>query len=226
MPPVLSQEFSKRHKQHIMKGILLLTLVLTLSVSISAQDFEGKILYKNFYTSKISGVSDQQLSDMLGSTQDYIIKEGDYKSTINGQMLQWMIFLSRENKIYIKMGNSDDIYWNDASINKDQVISAQINQSAIEILGYKCDELVLTCKTGVQKYYFNSKIHVNPKLFEKHAYGNWYEVIRRTSSLPLKMILETEQFTLESLASSITPMTVDSKTFNLPNGVQVVKSPY
>ena len=208
-----------------MKQILTLIPAFTLALSLFAQDFEGTIIYQNTYTSKTNGVTDQQLSEMLGTTQDYTIKGGDYKSTMNGNLIQWILNINKENKIYIKMSSSEAVLWNDASINKDEVINAQINKNTTDILGYKCDELVLTCKTGVQKYYFNSKLHVDPKLFEKHAFGNWYEFLKRTNALPLKMVSETEQFTLESIAISATPMTVDSKTLVLPGDVKTIKNP-
>jgi len=80
--------------------------------------------------------------------------------------------------------------------------------------------------SGIQKYYFNTKLRVDPKLFEKHKYGNWNEVISRTSALPLKMTIDTPQFTLESTATEITPIKLDDKIFELPADSKVEKSPY
>jgi hypothetical protein len=39
------------------------------------------------------------------------------------------------------------------------------------------------------------------------------------------MTAETEQFNLESIAISVTPMTVDSKTLALPGDVKTVNNP-
>ena len=58
----------------------------------------------------------------------------------------------QDNKIYNKMGTTETVYWNDASKNEDVVLKSELHKEVITILGYKCDELVLTCKSGTQKY--------------------------------------------------------------------------
>ena len=93
---------------------------------------------------------------MMGTTQEYLIKDGNYKSSANGTFFQWQLYINKDNKLYNKMSNSPTIFWNDGSVNPDEVIKAEINQGVIEILGYQCDELILTCKSGIQKYYFSS----------------------------------------------------------------------
>ncbi len=67
--------------------------------------------------------------------------------------------------------------WNDGAVNPDSVLKTELNKEVVDILGYKCDELILTCKSGVQKYYFNSKLQIDPKLFENHKFGNWYQYL-------------------------------------------------
>ena len=94
------------------------------------------------------------------------------------------------------------------------------------ILGYQCDELILTCKSGVQKYYFSSKLKVNTSLFEKHKFGNWDVVMAKTNSLPLKMIIESPQFSMELVATEVTAMKIEDKVFELPADSKVEKSPY
>ena len=95
-----------------------------------------------------------------------------------------------------------------------------------EVLGYKCDEVILTCKSGVQKYYFNSKLSVDTKLFVNHKFGNWFDYLSKSNSLPLKSVIETAQFTIESIATEVKPMKLDTKTFELPAGIKTDKSPY
>ena len=95
-----------------------------------------------------------------------------------------------------------------------------------EILGYKCDELVLTCKSGVLKYYFNPKLSADPSLFANHKLGNWYEYVSRTKSLSLKSIIESPQFFLESVATEVTPMKLEKSLLELPENTITMKSPY
>jgi hypothetical protein len=157
----------------------------------------------------------------MGSTQKYIINNGNYKSEVNGAIAQWQMYLAKENKIYYKMTNSEVIQWSDASQNQDSILKEELKKNATVILGYECDELTLYCRSGVQKYYFSSKIAYDPSLFRKHRFGNWYECLKRTQALPLKIITITSQFTMESTATAIKPGKVDDQIFTLPANAQL-----
>lgn len=205
----------------------LLTIVMTIvSLTVFGQTFEGKIVYQNTYTSKLPNVSSEQFSLMMGTTQEYLIKGGNYKSSADGKFLQWQLYNKTDNKIYSKMANSESIFWNDGSTNTDEVLKVEINKGVTKILDYTCDEVVLTCKSGIQKYYFNSKIGVDISLFEGHLYGNWYDYLKVSKALPLKSIIENAQFTLTSSATEIKDIKLDEKEFQLPENAKIVKSPY
>lgn len=168
----------------------------------------------------------RQFTSMMGDTQEYHIKKGNYKSVSNGTLFQWQLYINRDNKLYSKMANSDTILWNDGALNADRVLSAVLNKNVLEVLGYKCDELVLTCKSGIQKYYFNSQLSIDSKLYEKHKYGNWFEFLSRANAVPLKSIADTDQLTLESVAIKVTPSQLDTRMFALPAKAGIAKSPY
>lgn len=202
-------------------------LIASLFAIISfGQTFEGKLIYKNAYKSKLPNISDEQFSKMMGSTQEYYIKNGDYKSVANGSFFQWQLYINKDNKLYNKMANSETLFWIDEDTNKDMVLKAEINKGVIEILGYLCDELVLTCKSGIQKYYFNTKFAVDTKLYANHKFGNWYDFLLKSNSLPLKLIFENQQFILESVASEVKEMNLDKSFFELPANSKTLKSPY
>lgn len=84
----------------------------------------------------------------------------------------------------------------------------------------------MICRSGVQKYYFNQKIEVDISLFKNHLYGNWYDFLKVSKSLPLRSIIETQQFTLVSEATDIKEMKLDDKEFQLPEDAKTAKSPY
>jgi hypothetical protein len=105
-------------------------------------------------------------------------------------------------------------------------LKSELNKNVIEVLGYKCDELVLTCKSGVQKYYFNSKFKIDAKLFENHKFGNLYEYMSKAKALPLKLVIENAQFSMESVAASIEEQKINDEIFVLPTGATLEKSPY
>lgn len=209
-----------------MTKTILFLLTHFMSVALFAQSFEGKIVYKNTIKSKINSITDQQFSSMLGDKQEYFIKDGDYKSVTNGALMQWQLYINDDNKLYNKMSNSETLTWLDGTVNQDEVLKTEIIKEAAEVLGYKCDELILHCKSGLQKYYFNHKFPVDIKIYEKHKYGNWYEVVSRTGSLPLKLIIENQQIILETIATEIEPMLLDKSLFILPINVKTTKSLY
>ena len=208
------------------KIICAFALFLLTSYSLFAQNFEGEIIYANTYKSKSMMVSDEQLTSMMGTKQDYFLKGSEYKSVMNGKLVEWQLYNSKENKLYNKVGNTETVYWNDAAVNDDEVQKAELHKEATTILGYKCDELVLTCKSGIQKYYFNSKLGIDAKMYVNHKYGNWYAYLQKANAVPLKMIIDTEQFSVESVATEIKAGKLDDKVFVLAPGTKTAKSPF
>ncbi|MFI5136498.1 MAG: hypothetical protein ACHQIM_01640 [Sphingobacteriales bacterium] len=208
-------------KQTLFTFVLLFCCLFTF-----AQSFEGEIVYQNTYKSKLPNVTDQQFLSMMGGVQNYYMKGGDYKSETNGTFVLWQLFINAGNKLYSKLANSEAVLWNDVTVNPDSVISSELHPGAAVVLGYTCDELVLNCKSGVQKYYFSSKLPVDSKLYANHLYGNWYIFLTKANAMPLKMIIDNAQLTLESIATEVKPMKLDPSLFLLPAGVQTAKSPY
>jgi hypothetical protein len=209
-----------------MRKTLCFTLLLFASISLLGQSFEGKITYRNSLKSKIPNITDEQFTSMMGTIHEYFIKGGEYKTVSKGTLLQWQQYINHDNKLYTKMANSESAIWNDGAVNQDEVLKTEINKGVTEILGYKCDEIILTCKSGLQKYYYSPLLPVDVSLFEKHKYGNWYEFISRSKSLPLKMVIESPQFIFEGIAIEIKPMQLDTQMFVLPANLQTTKSPY
>ncbi len=209
-----------------MKKVITIIFTVLTTMTVFGQFFEGKIFYTITYKSKNPKITDQQWTSMLGSIQEYLIKDGNYKSIANGNLVQWQLYVNKDNKLYNKMSNSETAVWNDASVQDDEILNVEVNKGVTEILGYKCDEVILTCKSGVQKYYFNSKLSVDTKLFTNHKFGNWFDYLSKSNSLPLKSVIETAHFTMESVATAVNPMKLDTKTFELPAGIRTEKSSY
>ncbi len=67
---------------------------------------------------------------------------------------------------------------------------------------------------------------MNPKLFENFKFGNWYAYVSKAKAMPLKMIIENVQFTVESIATAIDAQKVDDQLFKLPAGATLEKSPF
>ncbi|MBS1759289.1 MAG: hypothetical protein JST23_04115 [Bacteroidetes bacterium] len=188
------------------------------------QNFEGEIIYNNHFTSKMKSYTDEQLGNLIGTKQEYLIKDGNYKSFLNGMSVTMQLYDNKSNRIYNRTPKSDTLYWFDASMNTDAVTSFEIKRNTEKILGYQCDAIIMKTKTGTTTIYYNAKYKVDSKLYTKHSYSNWAFYINQTKSLPLKTIIETDSFKMESIAVEIKPMSLGGEYFNIDIKTPVKKS--
>ncbi len=207
-----------------MKASLFIFLVLTVT-TLHAQ-FEGEIIYKNKYQSKMPAVSDEQLTGMLGTESQYYIKGGNYKTVCNGSVLQWQLYVNKDNKLYNKFAMSESLLWNDCSTDKDELVKTEIKRKVVKILGHECDEIILTGNTVKQTHYFSSKLKIDAKMFANCKLYGFNKYTELTNAIPLKSIVELEQFILETEAMEVKPMKLDDKFFELPPGAETAPSPY
>lgn len=205
--------------------IFSFALLLCFQYGVLAQLFEGEVIYDVKYVSKNPKMTDQQMNYLLGNWQSFYIKGANYKSTMNGKLSVWQLFISKEAKLYNKTTNTETIFWMDVNKQDDEVLKSELNKNVVEVLGYKCDELILTCKSGIQKYYFNAALAADPELYKVHKYGNWYDYLKLSKALPLKSVIETTLYTMTQTATEIKPKKIEDDYFKLPPGVETAKSP-
>ncbi len=203
------------------------SLVMTFFVFYAhAQNFEGKIVYANSYKSKNANLTTEQLTSMMGDTEEYYISNGRERTVMNGTVFQWQLYVREENKLYTKVSNYETVLWNDGAENKDTVLTTEIVKNVGTILHYPCDVLILTTNSGTEKYYYSDSLQLNADLYKQHAYGNWNTVVSLTHAMPLKMILDKKDIYAEMIATSVTSTKLDDSLFVLPPGTKSVKSPF
>ena len=205
------------------------TLILTLSLTLTAgmaycQNFEGEMILKYSFTSKTPALTSERLEALIGNKQEYFIKDGDYKSLLNGGMITMQLYDKQSNRIYNKRPNSDTLYWLDASVNADNVTGYEIKKNAATVLGYPCDALILTTKTGTTTLYYSNKFKLDSSDYKKHQYGNWAFFTAKSGALPLKTIIENAQFKIEMVVTEIKPMKLEDSFFKIGAGVPVKMS--
>lgn len=194
---------------------LLVLVFLAATITSSAQVFEGKIIYSNTYQSKLPNLQGEQLNSMMGTNQEYCIKGNNYKSLFNGEFMRMQIYRGDQNKSYTLTAKSDTLLWEDYKKNKDVAVSFTMQKSKDTVMNIPCDVIIVSTPKSTTYYYYNKKYGVDPKLFLKHNYGNWYYIISKTKALPLKTVYETGEFILTSTAVKITPMQLDKKAFDI-----------
>jgi len=194
---------------------LLILILLATTLTSSAQIFEGKMTYSNTYQSKLPNLKSEQLNSMMGTKQEYYIKGNNYKSLFNGLFTKMQIYQGEENRSYTLTAKSDTLYWEDYSKNKDVVVNFETQKNKDTIMNISCDVLIVSTDKSKTYYYYSSKYGINPEMFIKHNYGNWYYIVSKTKALPLKTVHETAQFILTSTAIEIKPMELDKQFFDI-----------
>lgn len=209
-----------------MRVIVLCVVLMVFAFCAEGQSFEGVVVYKNTYVSKAPQVKDEQFAAALGTKLEYFIKGGNYKSVLDGSYLQMTLYRQQDNKSYTKLATSDTLYWNDAAVAKEEVISHKILKKQEKVMGIMCDALVVETKNSVTTYYFNSKYRMDPSLYTNHKFGNHDFVVSKTKALYLKMVMETPQFTLIGIAQEVKRTKLDDSVFALPERVVLKESSF
>ena len=207
-----------------MKKLFVLALLLTLAFKAFSQAFEGEIVYANSYKSKMPNLNDAQLGAMMGTTQEYYIKGGNYKSVFNGSFFKMQLYVNSDNKSYELTAKSDTLYWEDFGQNKDVAIRYELKPNSDTIMGVPCDLLIVYTAKSKTLYYYSSKYGVNPDLYKNHAYQNWYYIISKTKALPLKTVFEDDQVAFTSTAVSVKAMTLDGGLFEVGDKGKVARA--
>jgi hypothetical protein len=186
-------------------------LIFQISLSTCyAQNFEGKIIYKVIFKDSIDNFTYSSIM------QEYF-KDGNLKVISSDSLYQWSLYINSENKYYTKLANSDTLRWTDGALNHDSIISIQINKNVIKILGYNCNELIMTCNNGIKKYYYSPlNFKTDAKQFIKYKSGNWTDFLLITNSLPLMQIEDNKNTHTQIVAIETMEMKLDDTFFKLP----------
>jgi hypothetical protein len=207
-----------------MKQTLTTFCLSVVYLSSFGQSFEGEIVYQTSFKSKIPDITAKEFSSVMSVGKNFFIKDGDFKYETDGAHQLWQLYINADNKLYHKYSNSEVLIWNDASVNREEVLSTEIYKDAAEILGYKCDEIILNCNIGIHKYYFSSKLHIDGKLYTNCLIDNWYAYLSNANAIPLKIVFDNEQVSMETTAIAVKPMILDKSIFTLPEGAKTSKS--
>ena len=92
-----------------MQKLLIPFFFLITTTTAFGQLFEGEILYSNTNTTKHATITSKMWETMMGTEQKYYIRRGDYKSEMNGKMMQWQLYINSTNRLYTKVNSSEII---------------------------------------------------------------------------------------------------------------------
>lgn len=208
----------------MLRSLVLIGLLMSFVPAMS-QNFEGQIVYKIDCVSKIENVPNESMNTLIGTRQEYFIRNGAYKSVPNGLKLAMQQYDPKSNRLYNKTTESDTLYWFDAAANADSVTSFEVKKNAETIMGNACDALIMHTLSGnTTTVYYSPKYKMDAKAFAKHKFGNWAFMVQKTNAVPLKTVLETPQFTMTSTATEVKNMKLGDGYFTVSPQAPVKKS--
>ena len=154
------------------------------------QNFEGKLTFSNSYIPKDGITSAENLSKLLGKTHIYKVKDGNYRMTSDGTLLEWQNFIAEENELSTKLAAGPKPAT--INLNKDfeKVKSIEVVRNAIKILDRMCDEFTVYTKTAKHKFYIESSLSLNPEIFKEKKFSPRFAFFSKNHILALKMIVE------------------------------------
>jgi len=231
-----------------MKQSLTLILIIISHITFS-QSFEGTLTYITDLeiSPKLEkmGMTKQSLVDNMkkdGSWLDTLsisYKKSNYYYKSSNNLKSWLIYNSETNKIYsVQDGVKNEICSViDASIDTEFAYTNKMPivtkiDTIVIVNNIECKIVRVKWKTGTYDYYYNSSMfNINPEMYSKHLYDGWYEFLKISNSLPIK-IVKIVNGTMTVTATLINSKTneIDDKLFTVPNlitdkNLNIIKSP-
>lgn len=217
-----------------MKKIIVF-LVLILVLKGNAQSFEGKVEYvvstEILGDSLLHGVSKKKLVEKLISqgeipidTLNYIYSEkGDFVSIWKyGNIDMISNYIKKDNLLYNFVGDLNIVSAIDVTIDLEEKLGNPPILKELEqkekVGNLECSIVEVRWKMGTYRYYFsNSLLKVDSELFKGYNYDQFYEFLKISNSLPVKIEKITKDFFKSTyLLHSYTTKKVDKSVFTIP----------
>ena len=230
--------------------ILISTLILIFILNLAfGQSFEGTLVYTTDLeiSPKLEkmGMTKQSLIEKMkedGSWLDTLsisYKLGNYYYKSSNNLKSWLLYNSETNKIYsVQDGVKNEICSViNASIDTEFAYSNKMpsvtkQDTLATVNNIECNVVRVKWKSGIYDYYYNSTMfEIDPQLFTNHIYDGWYEFLKISKSLPIKIvkIVNGMMTVTETLITSKKESIVDN-LFTVPTVISdkdlnIIKSP-
>lgn len=190
--------------------------LVVFSFQATSQEFSGEIVYKQSCESKNPEIPSDVITSYMGDRHNYFYSNGNYMSIVNGNREKTSLYLAQDEKLYNYSKGRDSINVIDTSHENEKLIRYELNENVANILGRSCDELIMYTEKSIVKYYFDPNLRIDPKHFKNHIYSHWNLYTKLAKSLPLKYIMEFNEFVATGEAIEIKKYEINEDFFALP----------
>ena len=202
---------------------ILITFLITTGVACThhpkktaGKYFEGKVTYKST-VSYMKEDSDKVYSGELYNSTFYF-KEGNWKQVYDNGPIYEEIFITKENKSYVKKASRDTLFYIDERTPGDSIEKYEIHEGVAKIMGISCNELKIWYKDKTASYYYNPDyLKLNKAWFKDFINFNKNFTTEKMGTLFLRYKVElNNKRTIFITATGISEEEIDDKEFKLP----------
>lgn len=213
--------------------------LLSISSLLSAQNFEGTLTYSvDFELSQnmldMGLTKEMMKSKMLaeGTWADTIktsYKNGFYRSHNLSANRSWVIYRPDTKKIYsFQNGETSDLCMvTDTTIDLEEKMTGEgpnltLLDTLTEYKDYRLKTVHVKWKSGNYYYLFDEDhFNMDPELFEGHIYDAWYDYLKLSGSLPVKIIKEAgKMMTITMSLVDASETRIEDSVFQIPELVE------
>ena len=199
---------------------LFITIVLSVVLFNSealAENFVGKILYKNSFTDLKGNDITSRLAPVLGLEQHYFTDGENYKAL--DEKNNWLqLFLGKSNSYYFFSANKSAQKIDVSAISPQKIKIIKLDQTE-KIAGYNCNLLQVEKEDSTTIYYYSSSVKIDPKLFANHYLGEWNQYLEASEgALALKFVIANHKakYIWQAVATQVTKLKLTRKDFEFP----------
>ena len=217
--------------------ILTFTLFLgCLKIPAFSQSFEGSITYKlevlNPDPEKFpDSLWKQEVTNKFGNkgyiVQKYYYQLGQYISEIDaGNEKGYQAYNPKDKLLYAWQVGSDSAITIDSRKSIDQLTEIVDSKQKDTIMGIVCSSIILKSAFGEMTLWYNpSRFKMDATLFNEHAYGHWYQILKKIGCLPLKMEQKSFFSHVVQTAIEYNEARIDPKIFIIPAFKHITPNP-
>lgn len=191
---------------------LILYFFCFFALQINSQSFEGKLEYVVNTTTLgdtlINGISKNNLIENLKKQGEIPVDTITYMYTSKGNFLNIYkykdigiinTYLQKNNLLYRFVDNSNIVSAIDVSIDLEEILGNKpiiTKKEKKEMVGeINCSIVEVAWKTGVYRYHYaEGLLSINPDLFKNYRYDQFYEFLKISHSLPIKIEKQVYSF--------------------------------
>jgi hypothetical protein len=182
--------------------------------------------------SLINGISKLQLMNKMINEGNmpsdtltvFYNKKGDYVSISKNKNINFInTFINKEKLIYQIKDDLNIVMAIDVTIDLEEKLghkpSIKLLEKTEQIEAFKCSVIEVKWKSGVYRYYFSNEIlAIDPQLFKDYNYDQWFNYLKISKALPLKIEKEINDFckTTYTLETYDEKAEIDNSIFEIP----------